>query len=174
MKLTEFLSPENIRQGLICSSKKRVLEVLSSVVVGYLNQAVGENKLCPVACFSRLFHREKLGSTAISQGVALPHAKLLDTEGLGLQTPIAVFLQLETAVDYEAADHREVDLVYAVFFPEHLCAQEHINHYKAGLAELAERLSDKHLLKHLRAANSSEDIWQVLVYADKHYGEHNE
>lgn len=226
MKLTEFLQPENIRQGVICTSKKRVLEVLGNVVASHVNQTATEQAqtasakpptpLCPIACFSRLFQREKLGSTALNQGVALPHTKLPEGYATALSEPIAVFLQLDTAVDFEAADHREVDLIYALFFPAHLCTDspreleqenvyaesghlqnriqeniieaprqehewaEHHGHkekkpaYKQGLAELAERLSDKNLLKHLRAANSAEEIWQVLAYADKHYGESNE
>lgn len=163
MKLTDFLVPETIRQGAILSSKKRALEQLGKIVADYLNPQLGEQALCPVECFTNLFKREKLGSTALNNGVAMPHAKLPPNSRLSLDKPIAVFLQLESAIDYEAADHREVDLIYAVLFPEHCCAE-----YRTLLAEIAERLSDKNLQKHLRAANSVEEIWDVLAYADSH------
>lgn len=163
MTLTQFLAPQNIHQGVICSSKKRVLELLGKYAADFLNQGTEpEQEICAVECFNQLFKREKLGCTALSNGVALPHAKL-PSDCTSLSQPIAFFLQLESAVEYEAADHREVDLIYAVLFPEGSCEQ-----YRGVLAEIAEKLSDKNVLKHLRAANNSEEIWQVLAYADKH------
>lgn len=169
-KLTEFLSPENIRQGVLVSSKKRALELVGKIVSESLNTAkylteTNENseEICPIDCFSQLFKREKLGTTGLNQGIALPHAKLPACNALILEKPIAVFLQLEEAVDYEAQDNKEVDLIYAIMFPENSCEQ-----YKHCLVEIAQQLTDKTLLKQLRAANSAEDIWQILMYADNH------
>lgn len=169
-KLTEFLSPENIRQGVLVSSKKRALELVGKIVSESLNTSkyltkTDENseEICPIDCFSQLFKREKLGTTGLNQGIALPHAKLPACNTLILEKPIAVFLQLEEAVDYEAQDNKEVDLIYAIMFPENSCEQ-----YKHCLVEIAQQLTDKTLLKQLRAANSAEDIWQILMYADNH------
>lgn len=169
-KLTEFLSPENIRQGVLVSSKKRALELVGKIVSESLNTSkylteTDENseEICPIDCFSQLFKREKLGTTGLNQGIALPHAKLPACNTLILEKPIAVFLQLEEAVDYEAQDNKEVDLIYAIMFPENSCEQ-----YKHCLVEIAQQLTDKTLLKQLRAANSAEDIWQILIYADNH------
>lgn len=169
-KLTEFLSPENIRQGVLVSSKKRALELVGKIVSESLNTSkylteTDENseEICPIDCFSQLFKREKLGTTGLNQGIALPHAKLPACNALILEKPIAVFLQLEEAVDYEAQDNKEVDLIYAIMFPENSCEQ-----YKHCLVEIAQQLTDKTLLKQLRAANSAEDIWQILMYADNH------
>lgn len=169
-KLTEFLSPENIRQGVLVSSKKRALELVGKIVSESLNTSkylteTDENseEICPIDCFSQLFKREKLGTTGLNQGIALPHAKLPACNTLTLEKPIAVFLQLEEAVDYEAQDNKEVDLIYAIMFPENSCEQ-----YKHCLVEIAQQLTDKTLLKQLRAANSAEDIWQILMYADNH------
>lgn len=161
-KLTEFLSPENIRQGVLISSKKRALELVGKVVAESINQEQAE-ELCPIECFSNLFKREKLGTTGLNQGIALPHAKLPACTSVELEKPIAVFLQLEEAVDYEAQDNKEVDLIYAIMFPENSCDQ-----YKHCLPKIAQKLTDKSLLKQLRAAESAEDIWQILVYADNH------
>lgn len=174
-KLTEFLSPENIRQGVYVSSKKRVLEIVGKIIAQSINHKiadVGEQEaqsdsdneaICPIECFSNLFKREKLGSTGLNQGIALPHAKLPTNENFVLDKPVAVFLQLEEAIDYDAQDNKDVDLIYAIMFPENCCEQ-----YKNSLPQIAQHLADKVLLKQLRAAESAEDIWQILLYADNH------
>ncbi len=164
MKLTAFLSPENVYQGVLLSSKKRALELIGKVVADYINQHFLQdksNQVCPIECFSGLFKREKLGTTAINNGVALPHAKLSITDGVTLDEPIAVLLQLETPIDFDANDNKDVDLIYAVLFPENSCER-----YKDCLPSIAQQLSDKNVLKHLRAAKSSAEIWQVLEYAE--------
>lgn len=172
MKLTEFLSPENIHQGVVLSSKKRVLEYLGKLIAESYNlqcqiTEYGEG-VCPVECFGNLFKREKLGSTSINHGIAIPHAKLPSTAKIVLEKPIAVFLQLETPIDYEASDNKDVDLIYAIMFPENSCQQ-----YKGALAEIAQKLSDKTLAKQLRLATSAEEIWQLLERADNQIVEQN-
>ncbi|QIW15516.1 PTS sugar transporter subunit IIA [Pasteurellaceae bacterium RH1A] len=158
MKFTYFLKPELIRHDVIASSKKRSLEMIGELAASYFNQQYGEER-CKVACFSSLFKREKLGSTCINNGIALPHAKLPASQHFS--QPLALFLQLADPIDFEAADNREVDLIFAMFFPEGACEQ-----YKSALPDLAQRLSDKHLAKQLRSAGSAEEIWQVFEYAD--------
>lgn len=154
MKFTDLLSPDNIRQGVICSSKKNLLELVGRIAA----------KQCDITdfdeidCFENLFHREKLGCTALGNGIALPRARL--PRG---SSPIAVFLQLASAVDYDAADHRNVDLIFALLVPEEQCAD-----YKSILEELSEKLTDKNLCKQLRNAQSAVEIWQVFDYADQH------
>ena|SRR3712207_2343505 len=162
MKLTEFLSEATIRQGVLLSSKKRALELAGKVIAEAINQENPEqNGICPIECFGNLFKREKLGSTSIANGVAFPHAKLPHSENMVLNKPVATFLQLETPIDYESNDNKEIDLIYAIMIPENCCEQ-----YREGLKELAQRLSDKNLAKQLRSANSAEEIWQILEYAD--------
>lgn len=166
MKLTEFLQPENIHTGVFASSKKRALELIGKMVADSLNQQIEcepEQQICSVACFSHLFQREKLGTTALNNGIALPHAKLPYHPDARIEKPIAVFLQLDNPIDFEADDHKEVDLIYAILFPEQVCSE-----LKGCLVDLAERLSDKTLLKHLRSAENAQDIWQILSYADQH------
>lgn len=165
MKLTDFLTVENVRQGVELSSKKRALELVGALVAEHLNRQYAcenEDGLCPIACFANLFKREKLGSTGINQGIALPHAKLPSNSHVQLDKPIAVFLQLAEPIDYEASDNKEVDLIYAVLFPETCCAE-----YKNYLPDIAQKLSDKHLQKVLRAADNPEDIWQILHNTDQ-------
>ncbi|MCK3658671.1 PTS sugar transporter subunit IIA [Pasteurellaceae bacterium Pebbles2] len=154
IKFTALLTPDYIRQGVICSSKKTVLEMAGRLLA---EQAQLDN-FDDVECFESLFNREKLGCTAIGNGIAIPRARLPQGE-----KPLAVFLQLTNPIDYEAPDRREVDLIFAIMIPENLCPN-----YGAHLAELSEKLKDKNLGKQLRSAQSAEEIWQVFDYVDHH------
>ena len=91
----------------------------------------------------------------------MPHAKLANACTQSLEKPIAVFIKLEQPVDYEAQDRKEVDLIYAILFPEQSC-----HHYKAYLPKIAEKLSDKNIIKQIRTAETEEDIWQLFCYLD--------
>lgn len=162
MKLTSFLSTSQIYCEVAVSSKKRCLEVAGSYLSALIEQtlvASGESATPTdeCFCFEQLIKREKLGCTAINQGVALPHAKLPDNLPDLFKEPLAVFLRLENAIDYEASDHKEVDLVFALLFPTNYCEQ-----YRRYLPYAAEKLSDKNTLKQLRNAENAEQIWQIL------------
>lgn len=169
IQLTTFLTPDHIYPNVVVSSKKRALELIGKLVTEILNKNVQDDPshfVCPVECFSNLFKREKLGSTALNNGVALPHAKLPANMMQSLDKPIAIFMQLEQPIDYEAQDNKAVDLIYAVLFSEEHCTQ-----YRDSLQLLADHLTDKNLLKHLRTANSAEEIWHILNYIDRHHTE---
>ncbi|MDD7569067.1 MAG: PTS IIA-like nitrogen regulatory protein PtsN [[Actinobacillus] rossii] len=157
MKFTTLLSPENIRQGMVYSSKKTMFEAIGRIV----EKQVILDDFSSLQCFSSLFNREKLGCTGLGNGVAMPRAKL----PIG-DKPIAIFLQLSEPLDYEAIDKRYVDLVFAVLIPENMCSQ-----YVAILEELSQRLTEKNLCKQLRAAQSADEIWQIFEFADQNYGE---
>ncbi|TNH04002.1 PTS IIA-like nitrogen regulatory protein PtsN [Testudinibacter sp. TR-2022] len=151
MKFTHLLNPDNIRQGVMASSKKRILEILSEIV----GAETGEDTQI---CFEHLCEREKVGCTALGGGIALPRAKLSQGE-----KPIAVFLQLTTPIDYKAPDNREVDLLLALFIPIGLCQQ-----FAPCLPEIAKKLTNKTLTKQLRAAKSKEEIWDIFCKLDQH------
>ena len=76
--------------------------------------------------------------------------------------PIGVFIQLESPIDYEASDKREVDLIFAVLIPENMCGD-----YVQYLPTLAENLVDKSLCKQLRAAKSADEIWGIFSHYDQ-------
>ncbi|MGC7560544.1 PTS IIA-like nitrogen regulatory protein PtsN [Pasteurella sp. PK-2025] len=152
VKFTDLLKPENIRQGMLCSSKKRVFETITSLMASQVNVENAEQ--CYFEC---LFNREKLGNSGLGNGVAMPKARI--PEG---NQPLAVFLQLDTPVEYDAADHRDVDLIFALLIPEPICAD-----YIAKLPKIAENLSDKNLCKQLRAAQSADEIWQIFAHYDQ-------
>lgn len=149
MKFTHLLTLDNIRQGVMASSKKRILEILSEI----LTAQTGDDTQ---VCFESLCEREKIGCTALGNGVALPHARLPHGH-----KPIAIFLQLANPIEYKAPDNREVDLLLALFIPADLCS-------KCGslLPEIAKKLSNKTLTKQLRAAKSREEIWDIFSKLD--------
>lgn len=152
VKFTELLTPENIRQGLVCSSKKRVFEAISRVIAPSIEIEDAEH-----SSFNCLFNREKLGNSGLGNGVAMPKGRLESGD-----KPIAVFLQLATPIDYESVDHRDVDLIFALLIPAANCNE----FAQVILPNLAEKLLDKSLCKQLRTAQSAEEIWQIFEYAD--------
>ncbi|OOF37443.1 PTS IIA-like nitrogen-regulatory protein PtsN [Rodentibacter rarus] len=154
MKLTELFRPENIRQGVCFSSKKRLFESIAHFVVEQLHCDKGEQ-----ACFECLFNREKLGNSGLGNGVAMPKAKL---PADATNKALAVFMQLETPIDYDAQDGKPVDLVFAVLVPEKQCQT-----YIPVLSALTEKLADKNFLKQLRSAKSAEEIWQIFEIVDQ-------
>ena len=153
MNITELLSPENIRQGVSFSSKKRLFESIAHFVIEQVNDEKGEQ-----VCLECLFEREKLGNSGLGNGIAMPKAKIPVTLS---DKAIAVFMQLDTPIDYDSSDGKFVDLVFAVLIPENQCAT-----YTPILSFLTERLTDKNLLKQLRSAKSAEEIWQVFEISD--------
>ena len=153
MNITELLSPENIRQGVSFSSKKRLFESIAHFVIEQVNDEKGEQ-----VCLECLFEREKLGNSGLGNGIAMPKAKIPVTLS---DKAIAVFMQLDTPIDYDSSDGKFVDLVFAVLVPENQCAT-----YTPILSFLTERLTDKNLLKQLRSAKSAEEIWQVFEISD--------
>ena len=110
MNITELLSPENIRQGVSFSSKKRLFESIAHFVIEQVNDEKGEQ-----VCLECLFEREKLGNSGLGNGIAMPKAKIPVTLS---DKAIAVFMQLDTPIDYDSSDGKFVDLVFAVLVPE--------------------------------------------------------
>ncbi|MFC0322691.1 PTS IIA-like nitrogen regulatory protein PtsN [Gallibacterium melopsittaci] len=149
MKITDFLKKENIRTGLLCSSKKRVFELICNIVSSQIEEQ--EN-----SCFEAICHRERMGNTGLNNGIAIPHAKL----SVG-DKPVAVFLQLDTPIKYDSADHRDVDLIFAILIPETCCPS-----CSPLLPYLAECFSDKNLCKQLRLAKSPDEVWSIFLAHD--------
>ena len=149
MKFTHLLTLDNIRQGVMASSKKRILEILSEI----LTAQTGDDTQ---VCFESLCEREKIGCTALGNGIALPHARLPHGH-----KPIAIFLQLANPIEYKAPDNREVDLLLALFIPADLCS-------KCGslLPEIAKKLSNKNSIV-LHVIKSINDENEQVYYVDE-------
>jgi PTS system nitrogen regulatory IIA component len=147
IKLSDLLGKEHILVAGDISSKKRVLELLSESVAGKISE------LTAAEIFDSLVTRERLGSTGLGHGVAIPHARLKS-----VSRPIAAFLKLREGIDYDAIDGEPVDLFCALVVPD----QSTDEHLKI-LALLAEMFSDHDLCTRLRAAESSSDIHTLLI-----------
>ncbi len=106
MKITDFLTPERTCCNAPGNSKKRVLEFLSSFLEQQAEGIDGDK------VYQEFLAREKLGSTGIGDGVAVPHCRLESCPDV-----IGVLLKLEQPVDYDAIDDQPVDLVFALVVP---------------------------------------------------------
>ena len=142
----DFLVAARIGSGMSIHSKKRLLEVLGE----YL--ATGLPALTPQVVFDRLLERERLGSTGLGHGIALPHARMPR-----ITKAIGAFVQLETGVDFDAIDGEPVDLAFALLVPE-AATEEHLQ----LLAKLATLFSSEELRESLRKAADPGQILEQI------------
>ena len=131
-------------------SKKRALELLASLI------AEDQPTLKADEIFINLIGREKLGSTGLGEGVAIPHCRIPNCTGI-----IGALLQLQAPIDYEAIDDKPVDLLFALIVPE-----EAQDAHLQTLASLAERFNQPSYLESLRAAQNSEQLFSAAVALD--------
>ena len=146
MTITDLVAPEAIVPALKVSSKKQALQELSARAAALTGQSER-------AVFEILLQREKLGTTAVGYGVAIPHGKLPK-----LSRMFGLFARLDRAIDFEALDGQPVDLVCLLLAPEGAGA----DHLKA-LARVARLLRDQDTANKLRAARDAEAIYAVLA-----------
>ena len=138
MTITDLVAPEAILPALKVNSKKQALQELAARAAAL----TGQNER---AIFEVLLQREKLGTTAVGYGVAIPHGKLPKLEKL-----FGLFARLERPIDFEAMDGQPVDLVFLLLAPEGAGA----DHLKA-LARIARLLRDQDVAKKLRASRDA-------------------
>ena len=146
MKISQLLSLDRVLIGVDVSSKKRLLEQLSELLV------MGDDNLNSDQVFNSLLTRERLGGTGLGHGVALPHGRLR-----GLRGTLAAFIHSGLGVDFDAPDQQRVDLIFALAVPEQ-AADEHLD----LLAQLAGLCRDPEQREALRAAQSSDDVIAVI------------
>ena len=138
----DFVTAPRVGLRLELASKKRLLETLARLL------AVDHPRLEPDLVFERLLERERLGSTGLGHGIALPHARVPEvTRSLG------AFASLARGIDYDAADGEPVDLAFALLVPAS-ATEEHL----LLLAELAGRFNDPEVRRRLRAAQHPTDV----------------
>ncbi len=145
MALADLLQQDAIIPALKVNSKKQLLQELAakaSRITGVPEREV----------FDVILQRERLGSTGVGHGIAIPHGKLSS-----ISTITGVFVRLETPVDFEALDDQPVDLVFLLLAPEGAGA----DHLKA-LSRIARVLRDPELVAKLRATDSDTAIYTFL------------
>lgn len=146
MQIAEILKPERIAVSNGISSKKGVLEELARLI------AMDTPDLTQIEVFDSLCARERLGSTGLGHGVAIPHGRLK-----GGKHTLGAFIRLKDGIDYDAVDQQPVDLLFALLVPEE-STDEHLQ----ILARLAEMFSDTDLVSKLRYASSSDRLYELL------------
>ncbi|MGD8207010.1 MAG: PTS sugar transporter subunit IIA [Thiohalocapsa sp.] len=147
-----MLPPDLITETrIVCrsevASKKRLLESLGELLADDIGGLTRE------AAFEHLLERERLGSTGLGKGVALPHARMVEVEA-----PVGAFIQLRSSIEFDAIDDAPVDLALALLVPDK--AHEH---YLSLLAELAEQFSNAALRQRLRAAQTPSELLHILT-----------
>jgi PTS system nitrogen regulatory IIA component len=146
MLVSDLLSPERVLPCVRTSSKKRLLELISNALV-HNDESLNSREV-----FESLCARERLGSTGLGDGVAIPHGRIQ-----GSSTVQAVFVRLAKPLAYDAVDGKPVDLLFALAVPEN-CTSDHLK----LISQIAERFSDSALLERLRNANDANELVQLL------------
>jgi nitrogen PTS system EIIA component len=149
MKLSEILTLECTLCAVTTTSKKRILEEICQVAANQITD-MDQGEL-----LDSLLDREKMGSTGIGNGIAIPHGRLPNSS-----KAIAVLVTTENAIDFDAIDNRNVDVFISLFVPENSC-QEHLN----TLQSIAKLFSDKHMIKNVRKCQTQQELFDVIQQA---------
>ena len=146
MPLTELVGPNAIVPALKVTSKKQAIQELAARAA----RLTGQNER---GIFETLLQREKLGSTGVGSGIAIPHGKLAKLDKL-----FGLFARLDRPIDFDALDGQPVDLIFLLLAPETAGA----DHLKA-LARVARLLRDSDVARKLRQSRDAEAIYAVLA-----------
>ena len=148
MEIADLLSLSGVSDGLRAGSKKQALQELSAIAAA--QTALDERSILDI-----LLARERLGSTGVGAGIAIPHGKLTDLTQIS-----AVFARLREPIEFDAVDGRPVDLIFLLLAPDSAGS----DHLKA-LALVSRLLRDERVCARLRGADSAEALYAVLTGA---------
>lgn len=146
MEIGDLLDLDSVLPKLSVASKKQALQALSkraAAVVG------GDSR----RIFDVLLERERLGTTGVGNGIAIPHGKFANLKGLH-----GVFARLEKPIDFDSVDDQPVDLIFLLLAPESAGA----DHLKA-LARVSRILRDRLTCEKLRGTDKAEAIFGLLT-----------
>jgi PTS system nitrogen regulatory IIA component len=146
MEITDLVTPAAVVASLKATSKKQALQELARRAA----ELTGEQER---AIFDVLLERERLGTTGVGDGVAIPHGKLPNLRKL-----VGVFARLERPIDFEAIDEQPVDLIFLLLAPGTAGA----DHLKA-LARVSRLLRDRQMREKLRGSETREALYALLV-----------
>lgn len=150
MTISALLLPQKIFLDTEISSKKKLLELIASNVSE-------QHQLSQTSLFDNLLDRERLGSTGLGRGFAVPHARMPD-----LEKTIACFYRLKHPVNFEAPDNQPVDLVFTIVIPQE-ATEEHL----LILSSLASIFSKTEVCDAIRNANDADEIMQIIHSAEQ-------
>jgi PTS system nitrogen regulatory IIA component len=147
MDIKTLISPKRTLCAVEGGSKKRALELLANTIAQDVPGIEAED------LFRRLIARERLGSTGIGHGIAIPHCRVEKCTGT-----IGALLTLSEAVDFDAIDSQPVDILFAMLVPE----EAHDEHLQ-NLAALAGALSNADFREKLRSATNDQELYQAAI-----------
>lgn len=150
MTISVLLSSQRIFLDPEITSKKKLLEFIATAVAE-------QTGLTQSAIYSNLLDRERLGSTGMGKGFAVPHARMPD-----IDSTVACFIRLQQAVNFEAPDNLPVDLIFTIIIPEE-ATEEHLQ----ILSALARIFSREEVCLAIRGASTAEEIIQVIDSAEQ-------
>ena len=146
MNITDLLAPDAVLPALKAQSKKQLLQELAA-------RAHGITRLPERRIFETLIERERLGTTGVGAGIAIPHGRIR-----GLKAPMAAVLQLKTPIGFDAPDDQPVGLLIFLLVPE-AATQTHLE----ILSEIAELLSDAPLREKIKASTDAQALHGLIA-----------
>ncbi len=150
MEINDLLVPDGVVADLKATGKKQALQDLAK-------RAAEISGLHVRAIFDVLMERERLGTTGVGNGIAIPHGKLPNLERLH-----GLFARLENPIDFQAIDERPVDLIFVLLAPESAGA----DHLKA-LARISRLLRDEAICDKLRGTDNAEALFAILTETEE-------
>lgn len=147
MQLEHFLTPERTFCGVASTSKKRLLEDLAQIISDDV-PALNAQEI-----YTHLLNRERLGSTGIGFGVAIPHCRVSNCSSI-----VGALITLNEPVGFESVDDQPVDILFALVAPE----EGHDEHLKA-LSSIAERLNTPAYRERLRSSKDARELFQNAI-----------
>lgn len=146
MNIGDLLSPDRVDCHADSTSKKRAIERVSELLAG----SAGD--LTAGEIFDSLINRERLGSTGLGHGVAIPHGRSAATS-----KAVGALVTLNEGVDYDSPDRQPVDVLFALLVPEE-CTEEHLN----ILAQLAQMFSDEQMSTRIRDCSDAHCMLSLI------------
>ncbi len=147
MIINDIISLDRTQCSVKCQSKKRIFEIISEIAVEQ------SPELDQGEVLTSLLGRERMGSTGIGHGIAIPHGKIQ-----GLTNMIAIIVTSDCPIEFDAIDSQPVDIFFAILVPE-----EQTDKHIQALSGIARKLSDKETVKAIRNANNKNEIVAALA-----------
>lgn len=150
MKLQDILTEDCTSCAVPLSSKKKILEQICNIATHHIPEHSSFELL------QSLLAREKMGSTGIGNGIAIPHGRLNGTNDV-----VAVLMTTQQPVAFDAIDNRAVDIFVALFVPED-CCKDHLS----TLQSIAKLLSNKQMNKKIRKCTNNHELYELINQAE--------
>jgi nitrogen PTS system EIIA component len=155
-QISNLLAPSHVLAALDAGSKKRVFEHAGLLFENH-------NHVGRTLVFDSLFARERLGSTGLGQGVAIPHGRIK-----GLKEAVGSFIRMKEPIPFDAPDGKPVNLIFVLLVPER-ATDLHLQ----ILSELAQMFSDREFRERLISSPDAADLYRLITQWQPHASDHH-